>query len=56
MEESLVTKKEICSLLNVSRATLDRWRSKGLPFIKVDRAVRFDKSKVLEWVIKEGEK
>jgi excisionase family DNA binding protein len=56
MQENLVTKKDICVLLNISRATLDRWRSKGLPSIKVDRAVRFDKEKVIEWVMREDEK
>jgi excisionase family DNA binding protein len=50
MQYKLYTKKEICEWLGVSRATIDRWREKGMPSIKGDRAVRFDKNKITEWM------
>lgn len=51
MEEYLTT-DELCSLLKVTRRTIERWRSEGLPFLKTGRLVRFDKSKVQEWLDK----
>lgn len=50
MEDNLLTKEDVCEWLNISRATLDRWRSQGLPYIKTGKLVRFDKSKVQEWI------
>ena len=56
MSDNLFNKKELCNYLNISRATLDRWRDKGLPFIKIDKTIRFNKDEAMEWVIKNGKK
>jgi len=56
MQDKLCDKKEICEWLGISRATLDRWREKGLPYIKGERAVRFDKSEVKKWMEANGKK
>jgi group I intron endonuclease len=48
--------EEIMSLLNVNKYKLAKLIKKGLPCIKLYNTVRFEKVKVLEWVIKEGEK
>lgn len=40
--EPLLTEKEACAILNVSKRNLYCWRMAGLiPFIKIGRAVRF---------------
>ena len=47
--ESLVSKKEIMELLNISKGKLDSMiKNKEIPFYKNDRVIRFDKDKVLE--------
>lgn len=50
MEEDLLTVDELCSWLKVTRITVERWRKKGMPFIKVGRLVRFDREKVKQWI------
>lgn len=49
MEEGLLTKKEIAKFLKVSEPTIDRWRKKGMPFIKTGKLVRFNREEVLKW-------
>lgn len=46
----LITITELQSIYSISRATIDRWRKEGLPFIKVGRGVRFDEEQVREWI------
>jgi excisionase family DNA binding protein len=44
---SLLTEKQTCSYLNVSKRNLYCWRMAGLiPYFKIGRAVRFRKSEV----------
>ena len=45
--------KELTGLLGVSRATVYRLKSKGLPFLKVGKLTRFPKMQVISWL--EGE-
>lgn len=46
----LVTKKQIADVLGVSVSTIDRLMAKGLPYIKIERSVRFDKDVVMDWI------
>lgn len=48
--EDLLTKREIAKYLKVSEPTIDRWRKEGLPSIKTNRLVRFDRAEVLRWL------
>jgi len=45
--------KELTGLLGVSRATIYRLKSKGLPYLKVGKLTRFPKDRVISWL--EGE-
>ena len=46
----MLTRKEVCKLLNVSLPTLDFLRrEKKLPELKVGKIVRFNKDAVLKW-------
>ena len=47
--EILYTIKEVMKTYSISRATLYNWIERGLPVIKNNRIVRFDKDKVWEW-------
>lgn len=48
----LITIKELESIYSLSRATIDRWRKEGMPFVKVGRGVRFDEEAVRDWILK----
>ena len=46
----LVSTQELRDRLGVSRATIYRWRLKGMPVTKVGYNIVYDYEKVLEWV------
>jgi hypothetical protein len=50
-DERLLTEKAAARLLCVSSRTLQTWRSKGLgpPFVRVGRAIRYDRRRLGEW-------
>ncbi len=50
MSDELLTKVEMAKFLKIAEVTLDKWRKEGLPAIKVNRKVLFDKAKVMEWI------
>lgn len=52
-DESLLTKKEVCALTNMSLSTVDRrMKSGALEYHKDEGLVRFKKSTVLEYIAK----
>ena len=58
MNEELLTTKEICHKLNVSRSTIEAYRKKGMPLaIDIPRGMkRYNYSECLEWLKTGGEK
>lgn len=47
---SLLSKRQMCEILQVSVRTLDYWRSNyGLPTMKLGQVCRFDEKEVMEW-------
>jgi excisionase family DNA binding protein len=50
LNDELLTKAEMARYLKIAEVTLDKWRKEGLPAIKVNRKVLFDKTKVMEWL------
>lgn len=52
MATEYLTEKEIIEWLKVSRATVNRWRQKGMPYVKINYSVRFERGKVQEWIDK----
>lgn len=55
--KNLVTTKELCKQLSVSLRTLTRFKSEGMPFIKMAyRTVRYDLDAVMEWIKARNEK
>jgi excisionase family DNA binding protein len=51
-----LTENQICEWLKISRSTAVRLRKEGMPFIKLGKAVRYDKDKVQEWLDKRTHK
>ena len=47
---NLLTKSEIAKQLRVHENTIDRWRKKGLPFMKFESSIRFDMEAVKNWI------
>jgi len=56
MEEKLLTEKELCQWLQISRATAWRWRKEGMPYLKHGKSLRFEKDKVRQWLEKKNGK
>lgn len=48
--ENLLTVKELCEILKVSRQTLQNWRKEGMPSEKFGKLVRFNKDEVYQWL------
>lgn len=48
--DSILTIKEICEKLQLSRVTVLKLRKQGMPSMKVNRSVRFDENEVMEWL------
>ena len=49
-ENKLYTTAEIADKFQVTRQTLDKWKLKGLPFIRIDNIIRYNIDDVMEWV------
>ena len=54
--ERYLSIKELTGLLGVSRATIYRLKSKGLPYIKVGKLIRFSKERVIDWLYEQKKK
>ena len=50
-----LTIKELSEMLKVSRFTINNWRDKGLPTIKIGQAVRFNEEEVKKWIEENNE-
>lgn len=50
----LVTTKELQEKLKVTAVTIWRWRNEGMPFIKLNNSIRFEESRVIEWLKQKG--
>lgn len=45
-----IKKEDVAEMFGVSTRTIDRWiESRGLPAIKVEKTIRFEREKVREW-------
>ena len=45
-----LTIEDLAEMLQVTRTTIYNLKSKGLPFIKLGRNIRFDQDEVIEWI------
>ena len=52
----LLTNKEMSEHLKVSRMTLNRWRTLGMPFRNIGRSVRFEVEAVEKWIEENNER
>lgn len=52
MEKELLTTKELCDLLKVSRATVSLWVKEGMPYF-TKNPYRYIFNDVVEWINKE---
>jgi excisionase family DNA binding protein len=54
MESELLTTSELCEWLKITRGTAWKWRKKGMPHVGQGKAIRYERSKVWEWLGKSG--
>jgi hypothetical protein len=50
LENPFLHKQQACHYLGISNNTLDSWIKKGLPYIRVGKTIRFDKSEINRWL------
>lgn len=50
MEENFLTTSELCEWLRISHTTAGRWRKEGMPYFGQGKSLRYEKSKVIEWL------
>lgn len=50
MNDELLTVKQLCEWLQITRKTSERWRAKGMPYMKHGKLIRFQKEEVLKWL------
>lgn len=46
----MYTKKQLAERLNISISTIDRLMIKGMPYLKIADAVRFEYEEVVAWI------
>ena len=49
-----LNKKQACNYLGISNNTLDSWIQKGLPSIKIEKTVRFNKQAIDSWLLSQN--
>lgn len=54
--KELITIEQLGKNLNLTRATINSLRKKGLPTKKVGGSIRFDYEEVLEWIDRQSVK
>ena len=50
MSDGYLTTKDLEGKYKVSRATIKKWKDKGMPFYTIDRTIRFKEAEVEQWV------
>jgi len=56
MSDVYLTTKDLEGKYKVSRATIKKWRDKGMPFYTIDRTIRFKEDEVEQWVKKQNKR
>lgn len=54
--EDVITLEQLAEKIGLSIDTLEKWREKGMPTIKIEKYVRFYWPKIIEWIVKQEEK
>lgn len=50
LDNPFLNKQQACNYLSISNNTLDSWIKQGLPYIRVGKTVRFDKTEINRWL------
>jgi hypothetical protein len=54
--EDIMTFDQVAEKIGLTVETLQKWREKGMPTIKIDKYLRIYWPDVLEWIVKQKEK
>lgn len=49
-KQRYMNKKQTCNYLQIANNTLDRWIENGLPEIKINGVIRFDRLAIDKWL------
>jgi len=53
--EDIMTLEQIAEKIGVKLDIIEKWRSLGMPTIKIDKFIRAYYPRVLEWLVKQAE-
>ena len=56
MPDVYLTTKDLEGKYKVSRATIKKWRDKGMPFYKIDGTIRFKENEVEQWIMEQNKR
>jgi excisionase family DNA binding protein len=56
MSDVYFTTKDLEDKYKVSRATIKKWRDKGMPFYTIDSTIRFKEDEVEQWVKEQNQR
>jgi predicted DNA-binding transcriptional regulator AlpA len=56
MADVYLTTKDLEAKYKVSRATIKKWRDKGMPFYTIDNTTRFKEGEIEQWVKEQNKK
>jgi excisionase family DNA binding protein len=56
MSDMYLTTRDLEAKYKVSRATIKKWRDKGMPFYAIDSTIRFKGDEVEQWVKEQNKK
>jgi excisionase family DNA binding protein len=56
MSDVYLTTKDLEAKYQVSRATIKKWRDKGMPFYLIGNTIRFKEDEVEQWVKEQNKK
>jgi len=54
MERTILTMQELIKHFKVSRQTVYLWRDEGMPYLQLNKMVRYDLEDVMNWLIERG--
>jgi len=54
MSDVYLTSQDLQIKYKVGRGTIDKWRKEGMPCMKIGRTIRFNGTRVEQWIEKQN--
>ena len=54
--DNMLTGKDICRIYDITWRTLYNWRDRGLPYVKMGKAVFYERNEAVRWIRLHGKR